>query len=176
MLWDTHHRRFPDSCEDSPVSDTVWLTQAAYDRLQAELDTLKTEGREEASAAIEVARSHGDLRENAEYDVAKEEQGKMEARIRQLEDMLARAEVGEAPDSDTVSAGMTVSITDDDGDATTFLLGSREDRPEGISVVSAASPLGKALIGAKVGDTVTCHAPGGAYSVTIDSAEPYEDA
>jgi len=158
------------------VSDTVWLSQSAFDRLSGELATLKSEGRVRASKAIEVARSHGDLKENAEYDSAKEEQGKMEARIRQLEDMLRNAEVGEAPAGDTVAAGMVVTTVDDDGDSETFLLGSREDRAGGLPIVSAASPLGKALVGRKAGETVSYAAPAGEFSVRITGVRPLGDA
>jgi transcription elongation factor GreA len=154
------------------VSDTVWLSQAAYDRLKAELQELKQSGRARASAAIEAARAHGDLRENAEYEAAKEDQGKMESRIRQLEDILAHAHVGEPPSGETVQAGMVVTTADEHGDESTFLLGSREDRPEGLAVVSAQSPLGKALVGARVGDTVRYEAPAGAFTVTVLGAEP----
>jgi transcription elongation factor GreA len=156
------------------VSDTVWLSQSAYDRLSAELEELRTTGRTEASKAIEVARAHGDLKENAEYHSAKEEQGKMEARIRQLEEMLRKAQVGEAPSGDTIHPGMVVTTKDEDGDEDTFLLGSREDRAGGLHVVSAQSPLGRALIGRTIGDTVTYEAPAGAFEVTITDAQPHE--
>jgi transcription elongation factor GreA len=156
------------------VSDTVWLSQSAYDRLSGELEQLKTTGRAEASAAIEVARAHGDLRENAEYHSAKEEQGKMEARIRQLEEMLRDAKVGEAPSGDAVAAGMVVTTVDTDGDEDSFLIGSREDRPQGLSVVSAQSPLGKALMGHKIGDSVTYAAPAGEFEVKITAVRPLE--
>ena len=156
------------------MSEDIWLSQAAYDRLQGELEELRTTGRERASAAIEEARSHGDLRENAEYDAAKEEQGKMEARIRQLEDMLRRARVGEAPTGDVVAAGTVVTVVDEDGDEDTFLVGSREDRVPDLSVVSANSPLGKALLGHKAGDTVEYQAPAGRFSVKIVAARPFE--
>ncbi len=155
------------------MSDTVWLSQSAYDRLSAELADLTTHGRARASKAIEVARSHGDLSENAEYDSAKEEQGKMEARIRQLTDMLRDAQVGEAPQGDAVAAGMVVTAVDADGDADTFLVGSREDRPAGgIGVVSANSPLGKALLGAKVGESRSYSAPAGEFKVTVTAIRP----
>ncbi|CAN5305347.1 MAG: transcription elongation factor GreA [Euzebyales bacterium] len=154
------------------MSDQIWLSQAAYDRLSAELHELTTVGREQASKAIEVARAHGDLTENAEYDSAKEEQGKMEGRIRQLQEMLRVAKVGEAPSGDAVAAGMVITTVDDDGDESTFLLGSREDRVEGIGVVSAQSPLGKALLGRKIGDEVSYHAPAGTFTVTITHAKP----
>ncbi len=156
------------------MSETVWLSQAAYDRLKAELHELKTEGRARASASIEAARAHGDLRENAEYDAAKEEQGQMEARIRQLEDMLANARVGDAPSGDVVQAGMVVTTVDEDGDELTFLVGSREDRVDGMSIVSAQSPLGQALVGTAVGDTVHYQAPAGTFKVTVTQARPLE--
>jgi transcription elongation factor GreA len=157
------------------VSETVWLSQSAYDRLSSELEHLRGEGREQASRAIATARAHGDLRENAEYDAAKEEQGKMEARIRQLEEMLRGAQVGEAPTGDKAAAGMVVTTVDGDGDAETFLLGSREDRGGGLPVVSAGSPLGRALIGHGVGDSVSYAAPGGTFSVRITEVRPLSD-
>lgn len=156
------------------MSETVWLSQSAYDRLHEELERLRTEGRARASKAIEEARAHGDLRENAEYHAAKEEQGKMEARIRQLEAMLRSAQVGEAPATDRVVAGMVVTIVDAAGGEETFLVGSREDRPAGLSVVSAASPLGKALTGHRVGDTVSYAAPDGTFEVTITAVHPLQ--
>ncbi len=156
------------------MSDTVWLSKSAYDRLSAELEELKTQGRPRASKAIEIARAHGDLKENAEYDSAKEEQGKMEARIRQLEEMLRNAKVGEAPTGDAVAPGMVVTTVDEDGDEDEFLIGSREDRPEGLSVVSANSPLGQALIGAKVGETRSYAAPAGEFKVTVKDIRPLD--
>ena len=154
------------------MTETVWLSQAAYDRLSEELEHLKSVGREEASKAIEIARAHGDLRENAEYHSAKEEQGKMEARIRQLEEMLRNAQVGDAPTGDKVAAGMIVTTLDADGDESTFLLGSREDRVTGVPVVSAQSPLGKALIGKKVGEEAKYEAPAGTFKVKITAIKP----
>jgi transcription elongation factor GreA len=159
--------------EDVSVSEIVWLTEQAFERLRNELEDLKTEGRRKASEAIEAARAHGDLRENAEYHSAKEEQGKMEARIRQLEEMLRHAKVGTPPSGDTVAAGMIVTIVDDDEDEQTFLLGSREDRPEGLPVVSAASPMGKAIVGKQVGDVATYEAPAGSFQVKILDAQPH---
>ena len=157
------------------MSDEVWLSQSAYDALAAELEELKTEGRPRASKEIEVARAHGDLRENAEYHAAKEAQGMMEARIRQLEAMLRDAKVGDSPTGDTVAPGMIVTTKDSDGDTDTFLLGSREERTlvdEGTHVISPQSPLGKALLGAKKGQTVTYEAPAGSFSITIIDAKP----
>ena len=156
------------------MTETVWLSQSAYDRLTAELDELVTHGRPRASKAIEIARAHGDLKENAEYDSAKEEQGKMEARIRQLTEMLRNAQVGEAPAADAVAAGLVITTVDEDGDEDTFLLGSREDRPQGIGVVSANSPLGQALMGAKIGESRSYAAPAGSFTVTVKDIRPLD--
>ena len=157
-----------------PETDIVWLSKAAYDRLSEELEHLRTVERPRASERIGVARSHGDIRENAEYDAAKEEQGKIEGRIRQLEETLRIAKVGEAPSGDTVAAGMVVTTLDADGVEEEFLLGSREDRPRGLAVYSAQSPLGRALIGHRVGDTVSYQAPAGTFEVTITAVRPLE--
>src|SRR3954465_2472223 len=111
------------------VQEVVWLTQEAYDKLQSELDQLSGPGRADVTARIAAAREEGDLRENGGYHAAREEQGQQEARIRQLTDMLRRAQVGEAPqDSDEVAPGMRVTIAffGDESDTETFLLGSRE--------------------------------------------------
>jgi transcription elongation factor GreA len=148
------------------VAET-WLSQEAYDRLTAELERLTTEGRETISAEIEVARQHGDLRENAEYHAAKDEQGKMEARIRQLQSLLRDAHIGEPPDTDQVRPGQVV-VLDVEGDEETYLLGSREDEHDELEILSASSPMGTAITGAKVGDTVSFQTPAGAaIEVTV---------
>src|SRR4051795_1863894 len=146
---------------------TIWLTQEAFDKLQAELTNLRGPVRSEVVARISAAREEGDLKENGGYHAAREEQGKVEARIRQLEDMLSRAEVGETPPDDgVVEPGMKVTykFVDDDGDeAETFLLGAREmeDVATGLKVYSPQSPLGMAINGASTGDTVSYEAPNG---------------
>jgi transcription elongation factor GreA len=145
------------------VAET-YLSQEAYDRLRGELETLKTEGRERISAEIEVARAHGDLRENAEYHAAKDEQGKMEARIRQLEQLLRDAHIGEPEDTDAARPGLVV-VLDVDGDEETYLLGSREDSHDEHEILSANSPMGEAVKGAAPGETVTFTTPTG---VTIE--------
>lgn len=155
-------------------TEAIWLSKAAYERLSNELEHLRTVERTRASERIGQARSHGDIRENAEYDAAKDEQGKIESRIRQLEQTLRNAKVGEAPTGDTVSAGMVVTTIDADGKEEEFLLGSREDRPQGLSVVSAQSPLGKALIGHRAGDRVSYQAPAGAFKLEIKAVRPLE--
>jgi transcription elongation factor GreA len=138
----------------------TWLSQEAYDRLRDELDTLKGAGRERISAEIEEARAHGDLRENAEYHAAKDEQGKMEARIRQLEALLRDAHIGEPPDADRVRPGLIVDL-DVDGDRETYLLGSREDSHDEHEILSAESPMGRAIAGARAGDEVSFETPTG---------------
>ena len=156
---------------------TTWLTQEAYDRLSAELDDAKGPKRADIVAKIEAARDEGDLKENGGYHAAKDEQGKNEARIRQLTQMLENAVVGEAPASDgTVAPGMVVVIAfDGDADDTDrLLLGSRESGTADLRATSVDSPLGAALIGAKVGDTVTYALPNGnEATVEVLSAEPY---
>jgi transcription elongation factor GreA len=148
------------------VAET-WLSQEAYDRLRSELENLKTEGRERISAEIEEARAHGDLRENAEYHAAKDEQGQMEARIRQLEELLREAKIGEPDDTDAVRPGLKV-VLEVDGDEETYLLGSREDQHDELEILSSESPMGQAILGAAVGDTVSFETPTGAtIEVTV---------
>ena len=138
----------------------TWLSKEAYDRLQDELETLRTEGRDKMSADIEEARSHGDLRENAEYHTAKDEQGKMEARIRQLEQLLRDARIGEPQNVDAVRPGLKV-VLEVDGDEETYLVGSREDQHDELEILSAESPMGKAILGASADDKVSFSTPNG---------------
>ena len=151
-----------------------YLTQDAFDRLKAELDQLSGEGRTEIAKRIEAAREEGDLKENGGYHAAKEEQGKMEARIRQLTQLLENAVVGAKPaDDGVVEPGMVVTV-DMFGDDLTFLLGSREIADGDLEVYSEKSPLGAALNGKKVGDTATYEAPNGkTIEVTIKAATPH---
>ena len=165
----------------STEQGTIWLTQDAFDKLQQELEDLKGPIRQEVIARISAARDEGDLKENGGYHAAREEQGKVEGRIRQLEDMLRRAEVGETPQNDgVVEPGMVVTykfVGDDDDEAETFLLGAREmeDAAGGLTVYSPQSPLGSAIIGAAVGDTVSYEAPNGkTLEVVIVAASPFE--
>ncbi len=143
----------------------TWLTQDAYDRLNAELQHLSGEGRTEITARIAAARAEGDLKENGGYHAAKDEQGKMEARIRQLNQLLREARVGTPPSAGAGVAGpgMVVKVRFvDGGDEETFLIGSREEAAvTDMTVYSAQSPLGKALTGTKPGETVSYTAPNG---------------
>ena len=157
---------------------TVWLTQSAFDKLQAELAHHKGPVREEIVLRISEARDEGDLKENGGYHSAREEQGKNEGRIRQLEDMLRRAEVGETPQNDgVVEPGMVVTyrfVGDDEDEVETFLLGAREIEPEGLTVYSPQSPLGSAINGHTKGETVVYEAPNGKQlEVVIVDAVPY---
>jgi transcription elongation factor GreA len=147
------------------------LTQATYDRLSAELEDLTTRGRIEIAAAIESARALGDLSENGDYHAAKDTQGKMEARIRQLEAMLKDVEVVEHDaGSGTVSEGAVVTLRyegDDEDDTQDYFVGSIEERQGDLPVASPSAPLGAALLGKAVGDVVEYQAPGGTLKVEI---------
>jgi transcription elongation factor GreA len=155
----------------------TWLTQEAFDRLKAELEHLSGPARAEISARIGAARAEGDLKENGGYHAAKEEQGKMEARIRQLTQLLREAKVGEPPaaQAGVAGPGMLVTVRFSDGDEETFLIGSREEAAvSDITVYSAQSPLGVALTGAKPGESVTYTAPNGReITVEVIDAKPY---
>jgi transcription elongation factor GreA len=157
--------------------DTVtWLTQEAYDRLKSELDQLSGTGRIEIAKKIEAARAEGDLRENGGYHAAKDEQGQMEGRIRQITYILENSRVGEPPRTDgVVGPGMTVTIRfTRDEDEVTFLLASREESGAPIDVYSPRSPLGSAISGKKVGEIATYTLPNGrAATVEILEAVPY---
>ena len=154
----------------------TWLTQEAYDRLQEELADRSGPRRELIVKRIEAAREEGDLKENGGYHAAKEEQGKMEARIRQLTALLDSATVGEAPaDDGIVEPGMLVTV-EMFGDEETFLMGSREigDHTD-VPVYSEKSAMGSAINGRSVGDTVTYTTPTGKQiEVTIKDAKPYQ--
>jgi transcription elongation factor GreA len=150
------------------MAEVTKLSQDAYDRLKAELDELTGEGRIQIANAIEAARALGDLKENGDYHAAKDDQGKMETRIRQIEAMLENAEIVEAVVSDTVVEGSVVGITyEGDNDIEWYLIGSIEERRSDAEVMSPTSPLGQALVGHKVGETVSYEAPSGELRVKI---------
>ncbi len=154
----------------------VWLTQEAHDRLKAELDALVA-GRPAMAAEINARREEGDLKENGGYHAAKDEQGKQEARIRQLTDLLRKARDGDAPttaDSAATGTVITVRFAGDD-DTEKFLLGSREIAgTTELTVYSPESALGSAIMGAKPGASVTYQAPNG-RDITVDvvAVEPF---
>ena len=165
--------RSPEPLPWYPVSDTsdTQLTRDTYERLQAELEDLTTRGRVEIAALIETARALGDLKENGDYHAAKDSQGKMESRIRMLERMLKNATVVDAaPDDGSVTHGSAVTLRyegDAEGETTDFFVGSIEERQGSLTVVSPGSPLGQALLGHSVGETVEYAAPGGSLRVEI---------
>lgn len=155
------------------MTNQTWLTQEAADRLAAELAHLEGEGRTEIVKKIEAARAEGDLKENGGYHAARDEQGKIEARIRQLKHMLENAHIGTPPASESgvVGAGMVITAKIA-GDEMKFLLGSREIATGDLDVYSEKSPLGSAVLGVKIGEKVSFTAPNGKeISVEIITAE-----
>jgi transcription elongation factor GreA len=150
----------------------TWLTQEAADRLSAELTELETTGRSEVVKKIEAARAEGDLKENGGYHAAREEQGKLEARIRQLKALLENAEIGTPTgEAGRVSPGMKVKV-EIMGNQMEFLLGSREISTGDLDVYSEQSPLGAAVMGANVGDVRSYTAPNGkAITVKVLAAD-----
>jgi transcription elongation factor GreA len=155
--------------------DEVHLTRDARDRLRRELDDRTTTKRTEISRWLERAREHGDIRENADYDAAKNEQGHNEARIRHLESLLRSAVIVESSDSDVVAPGTIVEIRMDDDDASTeYLVGSIEERHASIDVLSVSSPLGQALLGASPGQVVEYAGPRRAFQVEVIRVRPAE--
>ena len=158
------------------ATTVTWLTQEAFDRLSAELEHLSTDGRVEIARKIELAREEGDLKENGGYHAAKEEQGKIEARIRQLTLLLRTATVGGDPaDDGVVESGMLVTAKIA-GDENVFLVGNREIAGDSdLHVYSEQSPLGVAIIGRKQGETITYTAPTGKeITVEIIRVETYK--
>lgn len=155
------------------MADPKQLSQQAHDRLQAELEDLTTRGRIDIARKIETARELGDLSENGDYHAAKEEQGKMEGRVMHLEGTLEDCIIVEAATAtDTVAMGNIVEIRyDGDTETERYLVGSIEERREGVIVMSSSSPLGAALLGAKIGQGVSYQAPGGTLAVEIVAIE-----
>jgi transcription elongation factor GreA len=154
------------------VPETHHLSQAAYDRLAAELEELTTIGRVDIARKIQSARELGDLSENGDYHAAKEEQGKMEGRIRHLTALVENAEIVESGTSDKVQHGVVVAIAyEGDDEPERFLIGSIEERHGDVDVISPGSPLGRALLGSRVGDAVDFEAPGGVLKVRVVDIE-----
>ncbi len=156
------------------TEDTVWLTPTAYEKVKVELEGLLGDGRRQMEERLSEARSHGDIRENADYDAAKDEQALMEARIRQLQHTLDTAEVRDVEDTGTVQVGSVVTVVDGDGDPIEYLVAHQENKVPGFLLASPGSPLGRALIGAAVGDDVSYEAPGGAFTLRVADIRPFE--
>ena len=154
--------------------ETHQLSHEAFDRLQAEFDDLSTRGRIEVADKIERAREMGDLSENGDYHAAKDEQGHMEGRIRQLEHILENAEIIAPPAAGVVGPGSVVTVVyegDSETDAERYLVGHIEERVGDLDVVSPTAPLGAALIGAKAGEWVSYDAPTGSLRVQVLKVE-----
>jgi transcription elongation factor GreA len=156
---------------------TATLTLDAYQRLRAELGELTSSGRAHIAERLKEAREHGDIRENAEYDAAKNEQALMESRIRTLERMLRDPEIVEAPPaSEVVTPGMLVTLRpldeDDSEDETYLLAESAEERANGVRTITTTSPLGSAILGARLEEKVAYEAPGGTFHYVVMRLEP----
>ena len=147
------------------------ITQETLDKLRAEYEHLTTVGRTEIARVIESARLLGDLSENGDYHAAKDDQGKMESRIRQIDNVIRNHEiVARDENAGTVQHASIVKVVyegDDDSDYQEFFIGSIEEKPEGVLVASPTSPLGSALLGRSVGETVEYEAPSGVLHVKI---------
>ena len=149
------------------------LSPEAHQRLRDELAYRSGERRREISAWIERAREHGDIRENADYDAAKNEQGHNEARVRHLEAMLKGAVVVEGTAGDLVEPGTIVEVRMDDDDETMeYLVGSIEERHAKLEVLSLGSPLGQALLGHGPGEVVSYDGPKRTFQVEVVSVRP----
>jgi len=153
------------------------ITLDAYNRLKGELEDLKTNGRAYIADRLKVAREHGDLRENADYDAAKNDQALMESRIRNLERMLRDPEIVEAPvAADEATPGMLVTLRpldeDEPEDETYLLADSAEERAPGVRTITTTSPLGQALAGKRLDDELEVQAPGGTFRYLLVGLTP----
>jgi len=156
---------------------STWLTQESFDRLSAELVDRSGPMRSEITKKIELAREEGDLKENGGYHAAREEQGKNEARVRQLKQMLENAQIGTPPsDTGTIAIGHVVTVEFADGDSERFWLVSREEAVHStMDVYSPDSPLGNAVIGKKQGDKSSLELPNGKeITIAIKKVEIYQ--
>ncbi|HEX2031756.1 MAG TPA: GreA/GreB family elongation factor [Actinomycetota bacterium] len=167
----------PRTRRNAGEAPSAVLTREAYERLREELERLTGEGRRRMAERLQHARELGDIRENAEYDAAKNEQGLMEARIRELERILKDPDLVDAPEeADTAAPGVVVTVRaleEEEPEAETYLLAaSKEERFPGARTVSVDSPFGRALLGRGVGERVSYQAPGGMFSYEILGLRP----
>lgn len=152
------------------MAKEIILTYAGKKELEEELEQLKTVGRKDVADKIKVALSFGDLSENSEYDEAKSEQGKLEARISEIEDMLSRVKVLDEDQlsNDIIHVGSKVKIKDlEDGEILDYQIVGFSQADPGNGRISDESPVGKALVGHKVGETVEAETPSGILSFDI---------
>ncbi|MGH2750950.1 MAG: transcription elongation factor GreA [Actinomycetota bacterium] len=151
----------------------VPLTKAAFERLTEELVRRESEERQRIVEEIASARAHGDLSENAEYHAAREMQGMNEDRIRQLRSMIENAEIIQTSDDDVIEPGKLVSLRyQGDDEVETYLLGLREEKGGVHDILTPESPLGQALVGRSVGDTVVAQVPAGELKVEVVAVKP----
>ena len=156
------------------MADSQQLSQAAFDRLQAEYDDLTTRGRIDIARKIETARELGDLSENGDYHAAKEEKGKMEGRILHLGRILENAEIVASDGSADGVVGhgsIVVVLYDGDDEPERYLVGSIEEHRDNLTVVSPGSPMGEALLGSSIDDEVEYQSPAGMLKVKIVEVE-----
>ena len=152
------------------MSDRLPMTQSGYEKIQAEIKHLKSVERHSIVKEIEVARAHGDLKENAEYHAAKEKQGHVEGRILTLEDKVARAQVIDPSGQSTeaVRFGLTVDLEDaETGEELTYTILGEEEADAANGRISISSPIARALLGKGVGDSVTVRVPKGTRELEI---------
>lgn len=167
------HRK--DRTDTVGVNDPedIFVSPQALERMREELEELTGQGRQSMGERLLRARELGDLKENAEYHSAKDAQGLMEARIRQLQHTLSNAVVREAPaSSDIVAPGLIVTVADGAATEDYLFAGSMEEKVPGASTVTPSSPMGRALTGRRVGETVVIQAPAGSFSVQIVGLRP----
>ena len=151
------------------MSEKVYLTNEGFLEIEEELSHLKEVKRPEVIKALKDARALGDLSENADYDAARNEQAQVEGRIKELEQLLEKAELIEKKDTDKVALGATVKIQyeDDDDDVEEYrIVGSKEADPSN-NKISNESPLAKAIMNAHVGEVCVVESPNGNYNVKI---------
>lgn len=155
-------------------TEQISVSPETLARMKAELEDLRGRGRAEMSERLQTAREHGDLKENAEYDAAKNDQGLMEARIRKLEHIIRNAVVLQEASGDVAGPGAVVKVQEEgeEDPEEYYLAASAEDRIEGARTVTTSSPLGKAIVGKKVGDAATVEAPAGSFKVEIIEIRP----
>jgi transcription elongation factor GreA len=156
-----------------PIENMV-VSPETFARWELELKELTSDGRAAMSERLQRAREFGDIRENADYDAARDEQAMMEARIRQLQHMIKSATVQAAPaGSDKAGPGIIVSVQEDGEDVEEYLLASTaEEKAPGIRTITTSSPLGSALVGKRVGDAAQVAAPRGRFSVKVVGLRP----
>lgn len=153
----------------------ILVSEESLERMKRELEELKTTGREQISERLRLAREHGDIMENAEFDAAKDAQGLMEARVRQLERTIRNAVVREsAAIAEQAAPGVIVAVREEGGEQVEeyYLATSPEDKLPGVRTVTTSSPLGSALVGKRAGESAVVEAPGGKFSVEVVSLRP----